>query len=613
MWMRTLSTSEIERELKWRLITLACLVALAFSCSISAQPQAPITWGEARWFGIGCNWLDGQVLYSAGDTVVVVDQVRDTTLPNQPWYPRVTSSLDNGLTWRPWQRLLNDSVHAGSIETTLTCSDGRIYAFVDESRWDGYWVVRSTDGGENWTPIRQSQPAWSACGLASGDQVAIIEGHLIAGDRTAWQSFMSFDRGTNWNTGSPITTETTSIRHNSIGFTRDHAIAIGIRSPFGNVLERVYYSTSNREGETWSDFQQLPGQTLVEFCVASLAGDTSSETAIEVSVWFPNAGSSQSVYIHRTTDGGATWENPRLLTDRAYYNAVPVIFCRGKLWGVAWADPFGLEPSQRGLYCRISSNHGKDWYPAQRADSVYRAVYYAGGQFTDDEVRLYYQGVATTDTFFENNDYRTAIGVLTPDTVQPEVSALQRPMDTVAVNENLVFLVHAHDNDTLSEVRVVIRSDQDSAWASSMSRQTEDSFAVNWTVPREGFYRYRIEAEDFWENVASIPDTGWFSFTAGPLEVYDHLPPTPFSFSLSTFPNPFNATAAISFLLPMTGAVKIAMFDIMGRSVRVLIDGLEEAGPHQITLNAEGMASGIYFVRMESAGRAVTGKMVLLR
>jgi hypothetical protein len=82
---------------------------------------------------------------------------------------------------------------------------------------------------------------------------------------------------------------------------------------------------------------------------------------------------------------------------------------------------------------------------------------------------------------------------------------------------------------------------------------------------------------------------------------------------LEANPNPFNSTTVISYSVPKTGDVKLALYDITGRLVRVLEYGRVEAGEHRVTLNAEGMSSGIYFVRMEAGGRAVTGKMVLLR
>jgi hypothetical protein len=88
---------------------------------------------------------------------------------------------------------------------------------------------------------------------------------------------------------------------------------------------------------------------------------------------------------------------------------------------------------------------------------------------------------------------------------------------------------------------------------------------------------------------------------------------TPHNFQISLFPNPFNNTTAISYSLPRAANVTISLFDITGRLVRVVQEGRFEAGEHQVTLNAEGLASGIYFARLQTANQSKTVKLMLLR
>jgi hypothetical protein len=89
---------------------------------------------------------------------------------------------------------------------------------------------------------------------------------------------------------------------------------------------------------------------------------------------------------------------------------------------------------------------------------------------------------------------------------------------------------------------------------------------------------------------------------------------TPETFTLrGTYPNPFNATTMISFALPISGRVELAVFDAMGRNVAQPFSGNLEAGEHQIPFNAEALTSGVYFLHVSSPWGEQSGKMVLLK
>ena len=83
-------------------------------------------------------------------------------------------------------------------------------------------------------------------------------------------------------------------------------------------------------------------------------------------------------------------------------------------------------------------------------------------------------------------------------------------------------------------------------------------------------------------------------------------------------PNPFNPSTTISFSLRERGQASLTVYDVAGRLVRVLIDGVKEAGPYDVTWDGRNMdgsavASGVYFYRLETGEFAETKKMVLLR
>ncbi len=86
-----------------------------------------------------------------------------------------------------------------------------------------------------------------------------------------------------------------------------------------------------------------------------------------------------------------------------------------------------------------------------------------------------------------------------------------------------------------------------------------------------------------------------------------------FAFSLSSHPNPFNPSTTINYSLPADGHVEVSIFNVCGQKVATLVDERLQAGEHAITWDAGGFASGIYLCRMQTAGSAITHKLLLLK
>ncbi|NNE34256.1 MAG: T9SS type A sorting domain-containing protein, partial [Rhodothermales bacterium] len=66
------------------------------------------------------------------------------------------------------------------------------------------------------------------------------------------------------------------------------------------------------------------------------------------------------------------------------------------------------------------------------------------------------------------------------------------------------------------------------------------------------------------------------------------------------YPNPFATSTAIEFDVPTTADVRVAVFDILGREVVRLVSEQRQAGSYKENWNADGLASGVYFLRMEA-------------
>lgn len=79
------------------------------------------------------------------------------------------------------------------------------------------------------------------------------------------------------------------------------------------------------------------------------------------------------------------------------------------------------------------------------------------------------------------------------------------------------------------------------------------------------------------------------------------------------YPNPFNPSTIIRYGIPEDSRVKLTVIDMLGRTVRTLIDGNVSSGYHQMEVDVRGLASGVYFYRLEAGTAIRVQKMVVLR
>jgi hypothetical protein len=86
------------------------------------------------------------------------------------------------------------------------------------------------------------------------------------------------------------------------------------------------------------------------------------------------------------------------------------------------------------------------------------------------------------------------------------------------------------------------------------------------------------------------------------------------SFELEqNYPNPFNPSTKIKFNIPMTEKVRIEVLNAVGNKVATLLDEVKEAGSHEIQLNAENWATGVYYYKISAGNFSATKKMLLIK
>ncbi len=82
---------------------------------------------------------------------------------------------------------------------------------------------------------------------------------------------------------------------------------------------------------------------------------------------------------------------------------------------------------------------------------------------------------------------------------------------------------------------------------------------------------------------------------------------------MQNLPNPFNSSTDISYELSAVSPVTLRVFDLLGREIKTLAEGVRLPGPHTVRFDGGELASGVYFYRLEAGGFRRTKKLILLR
>ncbi|MBL7794708.1 MAG: HYR domain-containing protein [Saprospiraceae bacterium] len=100
------------------------------------------------------------------------------------------------------------------------------------------------------------------------------------------------------------------------------------------------------------------------------------------------------------------------------------------------------------------------------------------------------------------------------------------------------------------------------------------------------------------------------------LRITDTEEPDEFSTGYSLlpcYPNPFEQTTTIEYVLPVSASVRLTVHDLFGRELAVLVNQTKTEGKHDVNFNASNLPSGTYFYHLQAGDYIATRKMVLLK
>ncbi|MDD5363425.1 MAG: T9SS type A sorting domain-containing protein [Ignavibacteria bacterium] len=111
---------------------------------------------------------------------------------------------------------------------------------------------------------------------------------------------------------------------------------------------------------------------------------------------------------------------------------------------------------------------------------------------------------------------------------------------------------------------------------------------------------------------SSASGRGTFEYTWTALGIYN--PEVPVKFNLDqNYPNPFNPSTSIKFDIPKSSFIKLAVYDIIGRELRLLINDYRNAGSYIVNFEAGSLSSGVYIYRLESGNFISEKRMIIVK
>jgi len=79
------------------------------------------------------------------------------------------------------------------------------------------------------------------------------------------------------------------------------------------------------------------------------------------------------------------------------------------------------------------------------------------------------------------------------------------------------------------------------------------------------------------------------------------------------YPNPFNPTTIISYSLKTDARVKLTIYNLVGQSVQVLVDGFQGTGDYEVNFDASDLPSGIYLYKLQVGDYSSVKRMTLVK
>lgn len=439
--------------------------------------------------------------------------------------------------------------------------------------------------------------AWSIA--ANGNSVHTVFTDLRDGNNEIYYK-RSTDAGTSWGSDTRITNNSSASWNTSLAVSSQTVHVIWIDNRDGN--NEIYYKRSTDNGTTWgTDIRLTDDAAFSEFPSITVSG-----LAVHV-VWTDNRDANNEIYYKTSTDGGVTWGSETRLTNNSALSLTPSVAVSGTTVHVVWRDN---RDGNYEIYYKRSTNGGVSWGTDIRL--VNNSFDSGDPDLTVSGSNVYASWMDIRDSYWAIYIKRsTDAGItwsaderVTDNTNQPAFPNLSAS----GVNVHLVWQDYRDGNNEIYYKRSInnginwggdVRLSNNSAVSEIPSIcVSESAVHVVWTDERDG-NRELYYKKDPAGNPVAIENIS----SEIPVKMYLE----------QNYPNPFNPITNFIFQIPKSEFVKVAVYDINGKELEILVSSQLSAGTYKAEWDASLYPSGIYFYTLTAGNFSQTKKMMLVK
>jgi hypothetical protein len=414
-------------------------------------------------------------------------------------------------------------------------------------------VYKSTNGGLNWAPANNGMTynKVQCLAISASNPNIIFAGTDSLGGWTTSGIYKSTDAGANWTLVSADIYDTKGIQAIVVHPTNPNIVVCGVFNALAASVVGIWKSTNG--GTNW-----LPSSTGVDNKqILSLIVNPKNPNVMYAGSSLVMPGSTGPSKIYRSNDAGSTWT--------AVTNGLPTGSTTGnpvRVMSISLTDTakvlaaLFVNDTTGGIY--VTTNGGQLWSKKW--------------------------GIPNTT------------GTL------PR-SAVINPLNP---NE---FYVGVDQSGGTGSMGIWKSTDGGTTWTDFSGGSLLNSYTIR-ALLFKTLGNLTLFAGG--ATTASASGRGTFEYTWTALGINN--PEVPVKFNLEqNYPNPFNPSTSIKFDIPKSAYVKLAVYDIVGREVRLLINDYRNAGTHIVNFDAAGLSSGVYVYRLESGNFISEKRMMLVK
>jgi len=251
---------------------------------------------------------------------------------------------------------------AGETYNPVAAVDGtNVYAVWEDetSGISDIFFKKSSDSGATWAAAKQltytSGVTASPDIAVDGSDIHVVWLDTTPGNREVYYK-KSIDGGSTWQAAKRITNNTGGSVCPKIAVDGSKIYIVWYDSTPGNI--EIFFVRSIDGGATWKTAHRLTNNAGGSYWpVIAVAGSN-----IYVA-WYDDTPGNSEIFFRKSTDGGATWQSSKKLTNNSGESSYPAIGVYGSRIYVVWMDD---TPGNNEIYLRKSADGGGTWQTAKK-------------------------------------------------------------------------------------------------------------------------------------------------------------------------------------------------------------------------------------------------------